>query len=95
MKKKLWYMAFAAAIGVGFLGLDTAAQTLDPSSIEKYVDPLPKPKVTEGFEPNGKSRTLRIGMWEILQKLHRDLPPTRVWAYGGSEAAATFPRPHS
>jgi FtsP/CotA-like multicopper oxidase with cupredoxin domain len=32
-------------------------------------------------------------MWEIAQQLHRDLPPTRVWAYGPSAELAHFPGP--
>ena len=61
------------------------AQTkLDPSTITKYKDALPKPAKLTGTY-------LEIGAYEISQKLHSDLPPTTLWGYGTSQATATFP----
>jgi spore coat protein A len=44
-----------------------------------FVDPLPVPAVPLGtLSP----RKLRITMREIQAKVHRDVPPTRMWSYG-------------
>jgi spore coat protein A, manganese oxidase len=52
--------------------------------LEPYVDPLPLPPVIHlhaGVDTN-------ISMTEFYQKLHRDLPATRLWGYN-----STFPGP--
>jgi spore coat protein A len=54
-----------------------------------YVDALPIPALavpTTGT--TGGQATYDIEMTEFQQQLHRDLPPTTVWGYGG-----TFPGP--
>jgi spore coat protein A, manganese oxidase len=52
---------------------------LDPTQLKPFVDPLPLPPVLHAKD----GKALRIDMRETEQRLHRDLPPTRVWAYGG------------
>jgi spore coat protein A, manganese oxidase len=52
--------------------------------LQPYVDSLPLPPVIHlhsGVDTN-------ITMTEFYQKLHRDLPPTRLWGYH-----STFPGP--
>ena len=68
---------------------ETPVDVLDPLSLAKYVDPLPVPAVAQPYAPNA----YEIGAWSIVQKLHRDLPPTRVYGYGTSEATASYPGP--
>jgi len=53
---------------------------LRSSDLTPFVDPLPLPAVAR---PNAAGH-LRIPMREIHAKVHRDLPPTRFWAYGDS-----------
>jgi spore coat protein A len=48
-----------------------------------FVDALPLPD-TMGVAHTGK---LRITMREIHAKVHRDLPPTRMWSYGPTPLA--------
>jgi spore coat protein A len=49
-----------------------------------FVDPLPMPvRLTPG------RHRLRIAMREIHVKVHRDVPPTRLWTY--AEASSTTP----
>jgi spore coat protein A len=67
--------------------------TLAPTALAKYVDPLPVPRTVAGYGPDGGPGNLTIGMWEISQQLHRDLPPTTVWAYGETRATASYPGP--
>jgi spore coat protein A len=58
---------------------------LDPSTLPKFADPLPIPAVAKST-----GRKYRIEMRRILAKLHRDLPPTPMWAYGGSVPGPTI-----
>jgi spore coat protein A, manganese oxidase len=66
----------------------TRAPELDPNTLAKFVDPLPLPPVLK----RTATRThvgervpyYRVEMRQIAQKLHRDLPPTSLWAFGGS-----------
>lgn len=71
-----------------FLGVQLLlAQRLNPTSLTKYVDELPVPAKLNG------TNSLQIGMYQITQKLHRDLAPTTLWAYGTSPATAYYPGP--
>ena len=73
-----------------FLGVVAApmAPVLQPEALPKFVDRLPIPPLAQpagSKEFRGQSVPLyRIGMREMRVKVHRDLPPTRVWSYGAS-----------
>ena len=54
---------------------------LHPETLEKFVDPLP---ILPVAKPAGKQDHYRVEMTEILVKVHRDLPATRMWGYNGS-----------
>ncbi len=58
-------------------------------TLTPFVDELPIPAVAQPTtgEPGGAAH-YDIAMTEFLHQVHRDLPPTRVWGYGG-----TFPGP--
>ncbi|XP_058087433.1 multicopper oxidase LPR1-like [Magnolia sinica] len=69
---------------------------ISPSKLEMFVDDLPDMPKIKGFTiRNGVpgSRSIKIGMFEKKWKFHRDLPPTRVFAYGTSNETATVPGP--
>jgi spore coat protein A len=51
-----------------------------------FVDPLPLPRIACPTVHNGK-RTLTVTMQEIHAKVHRDIPPTRMWSYGSTALA--------
>jgi spore coat protein A, manganese oxidase len=51
-----------------------------------FVDPLPLPQIAHATLRNGK-RTLTVAMQEIHAKVHRDVPPTRMWSYGPTALA--------
>ncbi|MBS1811847.1 MAG: multicopper oxidase domain-containing protein [Acidobacteria bacterium] len=60
-----------------------AALPLDPRTLRKYADPLPRPaKLTGTFHT--------IAMTEFRQKLHAQLPLTTVWGYNGSYPGPTI-----
>ncbi|XP_062199949.1 multicopper oxidase LPR1 homolog 2-like [Phragmites australis] len=70
---------------------------LDPRELEKFVDELPDMPRLRGYgvaEGGGLvAGNLTIGMYDTTWKFHRDLPATRVFAYGASKDAATVPGP--
>jgi spore coat protein A len=77
------------------------AASLNPESLTKFVDPLPIPPVAKsqgmkpvrGLAPGSKpveAPYYRITMREVRAKLHRDLPPARLWSYNGSVPGPTF-----
>jgi spore coat protein A len=54
-----------------------------------FVDPLPRPAIAQPvIGVPGGAASYEMSITEGNQQLHRDLPPTRVWTYGGS-----FPGP--
>jgi spore coat protein A len=64
------------------------AAPIDPSTLAKYVDPLPIPGVLSPTTPGGSH--YRVEISEFSQQLHRDLSPTTVWGYNGSYPGPTF-----
>ncbi len=83
--------ATACAVAGGIYQGDNTAcvPNLCPLVLTPYVDPLPLPAVaapTSGT--SGGAASYALSVTEFNQQLHRDLPPTRVWGYGG-----TFPGP--
>jgi spore coat protein A len=71
------------------------ARPLDPTTLPAFVDPLPIPTIGKatGTRPNPDNSKdqipyYRMAMRETMVKVHRDLPPTKMWTLGGS-----FPGP--
>jgi spore coat protein A, manganese oxidase len=73
---------------------------LDPDTLAHFVDPLPLPLLAQPLDhrlaPGAPSTSpeqvpfYRVSMQAITTKLHRDLPPTTLWSYGGSVPGLTF-----
>jgi spore coat protein A len=70
---------------------------LNPETLAPFVDPLPRPVVAraQGMrEIPGKhgerAPFFRISMRATTTKLHRDLPPTKQWSYGGVVPGVMF-----
>ena len=69
-----------------------AMAVLDPTTLEKYVDPLPNP-LDNIIEPVGMTNGIpdyQISIGQFAQKLHRDLPATTLWGYNASYPGPTF-----
>ncbi len=73
---------------------------LDPTTLAPFVDPLPIPAIAQpaGTRPdpdNPKQQIpfYRLPIAETPIKLHRDLPPTRMWTIGGSFPGLTLESP--
>jgi spore coat protein A len=88
--------AGSLAVAGGSIGLPTVeAGALDPSKLAPFVDPLPVPRIAKALgtrahpdDPKQQIPYYRIAMRAMLQKVHRDLPATRMWGFDGS-----FPGP--
>jgi len=68
-----------------------AVTPLDPGTLSRYVDPLPIPEVLRSRELRANPRNpanrlpyYRVAMREVVTKLHRDLPPTRMWGFNST-----------
>ena len=73
---------------------------LDASTLAPFVDPMPVPAMAQpaGTRPdpdNPKQQIpfYRLPLAETPIKLHRDLPPTRMWTIGGSFPGLTLESP--
>jgi|GEM_PF-686765 len=84
--------AQCAAQGGVYQGDNTACATnLCPLVLEAYVDSLPRPAVAVPISGTaGGAAAYSIAVTETKQKLHRDLPPTTVWGYGGGYPGPTI-----
>ena len=84
--------AECAAAGGTYRGDGVACESVTcPVVLTPFVDPLPRPAVavpTTGTA--GGAAHYDIAMREVLQTLHRDLPPTRVWGYDGAYPGPTI-----
>jgi spore coat protein A len=70
---------------------------LHPDALARFVDPLPVPQVlaADGLrpdprDPNRQLAYYRVSMREIETRIHRDVPPTRMWSYGGTVPGPTI-----
>ncbi len=68
---------------------------IDPNRLAKFVDRLTVPAVARrSGVKQSQSGTLvpiyRIPMREIERRIHRDLPPTRMWGFGATSPGPTI-----
>ncbi|CAI5473097.1 unnamed protein product [Closterium sp. Yama58-4] len=57
----------------------------------KFVDSLASRAIP--VLDGGSGKTLSIGVYQTYQKFHRDLPATKIYAYGTNEKTASYPGP--
>jgi spore coat protein A len=74
-----------------------APRTLRVETLARFVDPLPIPATLQPVErrpdPVRPGVTLpfyRVAMRSVEVRVHRDLPPTGMWGYGGSVPGPTL-----
>ena len=67
-----------------------APMLVDPGKLVPFVDLLPRPSIARatGFRPSPEHRKKQVPFYQISiaefhLKVHRDLPATRFWGYGG------------
>jgi spore coat protein A len=68
----------------GSLAHATKAPMLHTLELPTFVDSLPVPQI---IRPSGPHNRLTVTMREIHAKVHRDVPPTRMWSYGADPVA--------
>jgi spore coat protein A, manganese oxidase len=57
---------------------------LDTSVLARYVDPLPVPAVLRKSGSRSQAPYYRVPMRQFQARLHRDMPLTTLWGYGGT-----------
>jgi len=60
-----------------------AQPLLDPTTLTKYIDPLPIPGVLTPVGTMNGAPYYEVHMREAQQQLHSELPPTTIWGYEG------------
>lgn len=77
--------------------MPSARPPLHPDSLARFVDALPTPRVAEPaglrpdpHDPGSQIAYYRISMQEAETRVHRDMPPTRMWTYGGTMPGPTI-----
>ena len=79
------------AAGGTYQGDNTACVGTPGIVLEPFVDPLPLPAVAVPTSGTiGGAASYQIAVTEFKQRLHRDLPLTTVWGYGGSYPGPTI-----
>jgi len=61
-----------------------------PRSLDRFIDPLPVPRRIEPSGKNGDVLLYSVRMREFEQRLHSQLPPTRLWGYEGQYPGPIF-----
>ncbi len=61
-----------------------------PGSLERYIDPLPVPKRLIPQSASEGGVQYRVRMSEFTQRMHSQLPPTRLWGYEGQYPGPTI-----
>lgn len=96
-RRRFLQAAAAASAAAASTAISNAQRIpqLDPNTLPKFVDPLPIPSVAQAsglrVAPGAKSSKIpyyRIAMRQTETKLHRDLPATRLWTYGGAQGGS-------
>ena len=54
-----------------------------PNLLDRFIDPLPRPKRIDPYRIEHGVARYRIRMIEVRQRLHSKLPPTKLWGYEG------------
>ncbi|CAM0879185.1 unnamed protein product [Alopecurus aequalis] len=93
-----WPFVFQAAVHAeDGEELKQGVRLLDAGRLEKFVDELPDMPVLRGYGVGEGGMLLAgeltVGMYDTTWKFHRDLPATRVFAFGASRDTATVPGP--
>jgi cysteine-rich repeat protein len=88
--------ASCAAQGGNFQGTASSCTPSNPCPVvlTPFVDALPRPPVASPLTgvPGGAAK-YQIAIVELDQKLHAELPSTRVWGFDDGTAGGSFPGP--
>jgi spore coat protein A, manganese oxidase len=73
-----------------FLQASLASAILVPNRLPKFVDRLTIPPLARSVGIRNKFPLYRLPMRRIEKKVHRDLPPTRMWGFGSTSPGPTI-----
>jgi spore coat protein A len=86
--------ALVVANGVGAEEITTSAGAQPvyrtPSSLDRYIDPLPIPKRLIPQSTRKDNVRYRVRMVEFKHQMHSQLPPTTAWGYEGQYPGPTI-----
>ncbi len=68
----------------------TAPKLINPDSLTPFVDALPVPVVAKAKGRHKGKPLYRIAVRECFLPVHRDVPATRFWGYGGTVPGPTI-----
>lgn len=71
-------------------GAATQPQYRTPSTLDRYLDPLPIPKRMMPHTRRKDKAQFRVRMVEFKHQMHSQLPPTTAWGYEGQYPGPTF-----
>jgi spore coat protein A len=81
----------------GAVAPEAIRQPLHPENLARFVDPLPIPRVLvptgtrpHPVDPSISVPVLRVTMRPTEVRVHRDLPPTRMWGFEGEVPGPTI-----
>ncbi len=87
----------AAAHGMGHEAAAPSSEVIGAGTLTPFVDELPLPPIAKraGTRANPERSGeqipyYRVAMREMRMKVHRDLPPTRVWGFDNSSPGPIF-----
>jgi spore coat protein A, manganese oxidase len=90
---RMWPLTAAVGMPKSQRSIESGARTLNAMRLTPFADALPLPERMAPIEVRSDERLgairapyYRINIREITAKLHRDLPPTKLWSYGASAA---------
>lgn len=97
MTRREFLEATLAASMLARRGEAASPITLDPNKLPKFVDRLSIPSVAKSvglkssaLSADGQAPLYRIAMRQMETRIHRDLPPTKVWTYGSAWPGPTI-----
>jgi spore coat protein A len=86
--------ALVVTNGIGAEQITTSAPAQPayrtPSTIDRYIDPLPIPKRLVPHSKRKNKVQYRVRMLEFKHQMHSQLPPTRLWGYEGQHPGPTI-----
>src|ERR1700761_9116946 len=83
-------LAAASLPALALVSGDTQPVFRTPDRLERYIDPLPIPRRLESHGTRRGRLQYRVRMLEFQQRLHSQLPPTKLWGFDGQYPGPTF-----
>lgn len=80
----------ACTVGNGGGDDDNDSPDTVPTTVRKFVDPLPLPSAVTAVEMRGAVKVYEISARKLSRSLHSDFPKTDLWGYNGMYPGPTI-----